>query len=243
MQIIDGLKYNLQGLKIGLRTPKLLLLGLLRFFVVVFAAVGLGIIIFLNQQAIISAIWIKPESIWIVWIWYIVSWLIIITLLILSSLLSYLLSQIIFSVVIMDKMSRMTENIKMGQVKEQSDISYFRQLIFLVKQEIPRTIIPVLILVILSVLGWLTPFGPFLTILSSIIAAAFLSWDNTDLVPSRRLVKFNKRFGFFVHNFSFHVGFGLLFLIPVFNILSLSFAPVGATLYYLDRTELDPNTP
>lgn len=243
MQILDGVKYNLRGLEIGLRSTKLLLLGLLRFFVVIFAAIGLGSLVFLNHHALISAVWMKPESLWIVWLWYIVSWLIIIILLILSTLISYLLSQIIFSVVIMDKMSRIIENIKLGHVKEQDNISYFRQLVFLIKQEIPRAIIPVFILVILSVIGWLTPFGPFLTILSSIIAAAFLSWDNTDLVPSRRLVKFNKRFGFFVHNFSFHVGFGLLFLIPVFNILSLSFAPIGATLYYLDRTEQEPNIP
>ncbi len=240
MQIIDGIKYNLRGLEIGVRSPKLLLLGLIRFFVVVFTAIGLGSMVLLYHQAIISAVWMKPESLWIVWLWYIVSWLIIMILLLLSTLLSYLLSQIIFSVVIMDKMSRMIENIRLGHIKEQGNISYFRQLIFLIKQEIPRAIIPVLILVILSVIGWLTPFGPFLTILSSIIAAAFLSWDNTDLVPSRRLVKFNKRFNFFVHNFSFHVGFGLLFLVPVFNILSLSFAPVGATLYYLDRTDQYP---
>jgi CysZ protein len=32
----------------------------------------------------------------------------------------------------------------------------------------------------------------------------------------------------------FHLGFGLLFLVPVLNILLLSFAPVGATLYYLE---------
>ena len=137
----------------------------------------------------------------------------------------------------MDKMSRITENLKKGRVTEQDNLTYFTQLIFLIKQEIPRAIIPVLLLAMLSVIGWLTPFGPFLTIFTSVIAAAFLSWDNTDLVPARRFFKFNDRFSFFIQNFSFHIGFGLLFLIPVFNILSLSFAPIGATLYYLDKTE------
>ena len=241
MQIIDGIKYNLRGLKIGLRTPRLLILGLLRFVVVIIAAIALCTVILLNQHDIISAIWAKPESLWIIWLWYIVSWLIIIILIVLSSVLSYLLSQIVFSIVIMDKMSRITENIKSGGVTEQNNISYFSQLIFLIKQEIPRAIIPILILIIFSVIGWFTPVGPFLTILTSIIAAAFLSWDNTDLVPSRRFIKFNKRFGFFIHNFSFHLGFGLLFFIPVFNILSLSFAPIGATLFYLDRIEEKQN--
>ena len=237
MQIIDGIKYNLRGLKIGLRTPKLLILGLLRFFVVILAAIGLSSIVLYNQQDIISMIWTKPESLWIVWLWYMVLWLITLILIVLATVISYLLSQIIFAVVIMDKMSRITENIKMGSVTEQANISYWKQLIFLMKQEIPRAIIPIIILLILSVIGWLTPLGPVLTVVSSIIAVAFLAWDNTDLVPARRFLKFNERFRFFVRNFSFHIGFGLLFLIPFFNILTLSFAPIGATLFYLDKEE------
>lgn len=237
MQIIDGIGYNLKGLKIGLKTPKLLILGLLRFFVVILVAIVLGSIILLYQDSIISMIWEKPESIWIIWLWYLVSWLIILILIICSTVLSYLVSQIIFAVVIMDKMSRITESIERGSVTKQSNLSYWKQLLFLIKQEIPRAVIPVIILLILSVIGWLTPLGPVLTIISSIIAVAFLTWDNTDLVPARRFFNYKKRLGFFIRNFSFHIGFGLLFLIPVFNILSLSFAPIGATLYYLDKTE------
>lgn len=237
MQIIDGIGYNLKGLKIGLKTPKLLILGLLRFFVVIFVAIFLGSIILLYQHDIISMIWEKPESLWIIWLWYLVSWLIILILVICSTVLSYLVSQIIFAVVIMDKMSRITESIERGSITEQNNLSYWKQLIFLIKQEIPRAVIPVIVLLILSVIGWLTPLGPVLTIITSIIAVAFLTWDNTDLVPARRFFKFKERFGFFVRNFSFHIGFGLLFLIPVFNILSLSFAPIGATLYYLDKSE------
>lgn len=235
MQLIDGVKYNLRGLKIGLRTPKLLILGILRFFVIIVVTIALGSIILLYQQDIISTIWSKPGSYWIIWLWYLVSWLITIILIIMSTVVSYLLSQIIFAVVIMDKMSRITESIKNGLVAEQN-FSYFKQLVFLIKQEIPRAVIPVIILLALSVIGWLTPLGPVLSIITSIIAAAFLSWDNTDLVPARRFFKFNERIGFLIRNFSFHIGFGLLFLIPVFNILSLSFAPIGATLYYLDKT-------
>ena len=237
MQITDGIKYNLKGLKIGIKTPKLLLLGMLRFIVVVAAAIGFAAIILVYQSDIITAIWSKPESMWIVWLWYVASWLITLILIILSTVLSYLFSQIIFAVVIMDLMSRITENMKKGKIAEQDKVPYFSQLVFLIKQEIPRAIIPIVILLILSVIGWLTPLGPVITVLTSITAAAFLSWDNTDLVPARRYKKFKERFGFLMRNLSFHIGFGLLFLIPVFNILSLSFAPVGATLYYLDKTE------
>jgi CysZ protein len=82
-------------------------------------------------------------------------------------------------------------------------------------------------------LGWLTPLGHLLTILSSLIAVIFLAWDNTDLVPARRLYPFKTRFKFFYKNLPFHLGFGLLFLIPIASLFFLSFSPVGATLYYI----------
>ncbi len=81
--------------------------------------------------------------------------------------------------------------------------------------------------------------GPLLAILSSCIAAVFLAWDNTDLVPARRLVSFKDRFSFLKKNLLFHLGFGLLFLIPVANILFLSFAPVGATIYHLEKKGIE----
>jgi len=221
----------------GLRTQKLLFLGLLRFFVVILVAIGLSAIILIYHTDIISAIWSKPESLWVVWIWHLLSWLISLILIILSSVISYLLSQILFSIVIMDRMSRITERIRKGHVTEPGSLSYFGQFMFLIRQEIPRAIIPIFLLLILSVIGWFTPLGPFITILTSIIAAAILAWDNTDLVSARRCMKYRSRFRFFIDNFSFHIGFGLLFLIPVFNILCLSFAPIGATLYYLDKHE------
>ena len=85
------------------------------------------------------------------------------------------------------------------------------------------------------VLGLFTPFGPVLAIISSAIAVVFLAWDNTDLVPARRLYPFKQRFKFLLNSLPFHLGFGLLFLIPVLNIVFLSFAPVGATLYHIDK--------
>jgi CysZ protein len=37
----------------------------------------------------------------------------------------------------------------------------------------------------------------------------------------------------------FHLGFGLPFLVPILNIVFLAFAPVGATLYYLEKQGLE----
>jgi CysZ protein len=59
--------------------------------------------------------------------------------------------------------------------------------------------------------------------------------DNTDLTPARQLVPFRERFRSLRRSLLFHLGFGLLFMIPVLNILFLSFAPVGATLYHIDQ--------
>jgi len=237
MDILKGIKYNLKGLKLGLTTPKLFFLGLLRFLVVFILAIGLASMIFLYQQQIISSVWSKPESLWIIWLWYLVSWLISTIFIILSTVLSYLISQLFFAVVIMDKMSRITETIVTGDVSGQSNLPFFGQLVFLIKQEIPRAIIPIIVLIGLSLIGLLTPLAPIITILSSLIAAIFLAWDNTDLVPARRLIGFKKRFSILTKNLTFHLGFGLLFIIPVLNILVLSFAPIGATIFYLENTE------
>jgi CysZ protein len=97
-----------------------------------------------------------------------------------------------------------------GEEHEPKKVPVVRQFSYLVKQEIPRTILPVLVILILMVLGWLTPLGPVLAILTSGILVIFLAWDNTDLVPARRLYPFK-------------------------NILFLSFAPVGATIYFIDK--------
>ena len=187
-----------------------------------------------------QAMWIRPESMWLVWLWYLLSWLITLILLAVSVLVSYVVSQILFNVFIMDMMSRITENLLAGEVQEASGASFLCQLPFLIRQEIPRAVIPLVLTGILFLLGWMTPLGPLVTVLSSAVAAVFLAWDHTDLVPARRLQPFAKRFGFLIKTLPFHLGFGFLFLIPVANILFLSFAPVGATLYYLEKVDSEP---
>jgi len=135
----------------------------------------------------------------------------------------------------MDLMSRTTERLLTGTVQEPKNIPFLQLFFTLVRQELPRAVIPVLISLILMFLGWVTPFGPLVMILSSGIAVVFLAWDNTDLVPARRLVRFKERFRFLLKNFLFHLGFGLPFLLPGFNILFLSFGPVGGTVFHVER--------
>ena len=84
-------------------------------------------------------------------------------------------------------------------------------------------------------LGWLTPLGPVVTLLSPVAAVVFLSWDYTDLVPARRMLPFRQRFQIFRRHLLFHLGFGLPFLVPLANLLLLSFGPVGATLFHIER--------
>ena len=235
MNILNGITYNLRGLWLGIKTPKLLVLGLIRFAAVVIITILAASLILAYHEKILHLIWAKPASQWILWLWFVLSWLVSLFLVGLSAILSYLVSQIFFSVFIMDYMSRVTERMTVGAEQEPEKVPVLRQLSYLVKQEIPRTILPVLVVLLLMVLGWLTPLGPVLAILSSVIVAIFLAWDNSDLVPARRLYSFKQRLKLLLKSLTFHLGFGLLFLIPLLNILFLSFAPVGATLYFIEK--------
>nr|MBP9598637.1 EI24 domain-containing protein [Desulfobacter sp.] len=138
-------------------------------------------------------------------------------------------------VFIMDYMSRITERIVLGQEAPGTHASIFRSFLHLIRQEIPRTVVPVLISVALIIIGLFTPVSLAIIGISGVVAGIFLAWDNTDLVPARRMVPFRERFAFLRKNLLFHIGFGLLFLVPWLNILFLSFAPVGATLYYIEK--------
>lgn len=235
MNLFSGIRYNLRGLWLGLKTPRLLILGISRFAILLlFAAIGAAIVLSYHDQ-VLSLVWLKPESRWILWLWYLASWLTALLMVGISSVLAYLVSQVLFSVVIMEAMSRVTEQMVTGKVLESTKTPLFSQLIFLIRQEIPRTTLPILCILLLTVVGWLTPFAPLLSILAAGLAVIFLAWDNTDLVPARRMTPFSNRFGWLMKTFLFHLGFGLLFLIPVANVLLLSFAPVGATLYHTDN--------
>ena len=235
MEFISGITYNIRGLGLSIKTPKLLLLGLIRFAAVIIITILFASLILLYHQEILDLVWTKPESPWIVWLWHILSWLLSFILVGISAVFSYLISQILFSVIIMDYMSRITERMKRGNEKEAKKMPVIKLLFYLIRQEIPRTIIPVVISLLLLIVGWLTPIGPVIAILASAVAVIFLAWDNTDLLPARRLFPFRDRFRFLRKTLSFHLGFGLLFLIPGLNIVFLSFAPVGATLYYVDK--------
>ena len=239
MGLLNGIKFNLKGFWMGLKTPKLLALGLVRFAaVVILTGLGVGLLLFYHQD-IMTLLWTKPESLWILWLWYLLSWILTGVLVALTAIISYLLSQILFNAVIMDYMSRITEQMVSGQTKEPAGLPFWKQFFFLIRQEIPRAVLPVLLSLILMALGWLTPLGPLFTIIGPAVAVIFIAWDNTDIIPARRREPFKKRFVYLLKNLPFHLGFGLLFLVPVLNLILLSFAPVGATLYILQsgRTE------
>ncbi len=235
MNVFLGMQYNIKGLFLALKTPKLLWLGILRFFVVLFFTLLLSGLILYWHDAILNLIWDMPESGWLVYVWKTVSWILSFFLSAVAMVLAYLISQVLFCVFIMDYMSRITETIVSGKQIEFQPESWTSFFLYLIKQEIPRAIIPVVITLLVMVIGLLTPLGPVILILSSITAAVFLAWDNTDLTPARRMVPFNDRFGYLKRNIFFHIGFGILFLIPWVNIVFLSFAPVGATMYYVEN--------
>jgi CysZ protein len=243
MSFFSGIAYNFRGLSLGIRTPKLLLLGLIRFFAVILLTILLGSLVLVHRQELLGMLWSAPESRWLIWLWYLLSWLLSLLLLGASVVAGYLMSQVVFSVIIMDAMSRITEKMVTGEVVAPPKQSFFPQLFQLIKQEVPRAILPVVLLMLLLAMGWLTPAGPLISAISSCLAVVFLAWDNTDLPSARRMVPFKQRFDFLLKTLPFHLGFGLPFLIPVLNALLLSFAPVGGTLYQLEKDARNPLNP
>lgn len=235
MNFADGVIYNFRGLWFSLRQPRLLFWGTVRFLAVVVITLAAAGFILLYHQAILGALWAKPENSWIAYLWQAVSWLLSIFLVGVSAILSYLVSQVLFAVVIMDRMSRITEAKVTGRVEEPVKMPLWSLFVHLMRQEIPRTLVPVAVSLFFMVFGWFVLLGPVLTIASSCVAVVFLAWDNTDLLPARRLVPFKERFRFLAKTLPFHLGFGLPFLIPGLNLILLSFAPVGGTLYYLQK--------
>lgn len=235
MDVIRGMHYNFRGLAMGLKTGKLLFLGLVRFFLVFLIMFVLAGLILAYHQSIMDVLWSKPESRWVLWVWHLLSWFLSILLIVISGLVSFLISQVLFSVLIMDFMSRITERKVTGKVSTPVGATFGKQFITVITQEIPRSFVPLLLSLLIMVLGWMTPLAPLVTVLSSGLAVIFLSWDNTDLTPARNLVPFRERFAFLMKTALFHLGFGLPFLIPGLNLLFLSFAPVGATLYYIEQ--------
>ena len=237
MNLLKGIEYNFKGFLMSIKNPTLLFLGILRFVVVIILAILLSGAVFYFHNQLLNFIWEMPESGFFIYLWKIVSWIITIFLASISAIIAYFIAQFLFCVFIMDYMSRKVENIITGKEIYSDDTSYITLFFYLVKQEIPRALLPMILSFIIMFIGFLTPFGSFIAIISSIIAATFLAWDNTDLVPARRMLSFNKRLKYLKKNIMFHIGFGLLFLIPVLNILFLSFAPVGATLYYIENID------
>lgn len=235
MNFLSGILYHFRGLKLALKSLKLMLLGLSRLIAVVFLMIVLAGLVLYYHSAILNLVWARPESGWFIWLWYLMSWMLTLILIGFSGIFAYLIAQILFSVFIMDLMSRITESIMTGQVKETQKMPLWRLFLYLIRQEIPRAILPMVAALILMIPGLLTPFGPALAIASSAIAVIFLAWDNTDLIPARRLETFRKRWNRLIKNVLFHLGFGIPFLIPGLNIVFLSFAPIGATLYHLDK--------
>ncbi|MCG8568027.1 MAG: EI24 domain-containing protein [Desulfobacterales bacterium] len=235
MAFINGIKYNFKGLFLALKTPSLLLLGLLRFVIIMAVFLFMSGLVLVWHNEILNLIWTMPDGGWLVYVWNIVSWFLVVILTAVAMLMSYIVAQIFFCVFIMDYMSRITERIHVGMEKGAGDESWIGLFIYLMKQEIPRAIIPLFISLFIALVGLLTPLGPVFIVVSSMAAALFLAWDHTDLIYARRMIPFRERLGFLKQNLGFHLGFGLLFLIPWLNILFLSYAPVGATLFILDR--------
>ena len=108
MNFISGISYNLRGLKLGLKSPHLLALGMVRLVVVIgFTILAAGLALAYHDD-ILLRLWARPDSWWLVWLWYLASWVLGLLLFGLATAVAYLVAQILFAVVIMDIMSQIT---------------------------------------------------------------------------------------------------------------------------------------
>ncbi|MFN2356172.1 MAG: EI24 domain-containing protein [Desulfotignum sp.] len=239
MDFFRGIKYNIQGVLFAFANPKLLWLGLLRFAIILVLALFFSGLVFFWHEAILAMIWEMPEKGMLLYVWHLASWVLSLLLAAVAVVAAYLVAQVFFCVYIMDYMSRLTEKIVLGTEVSYAQSSWLSFFVYLVCQEIPRAVIPLVITLAVMVMGLFTPLGPVILVLSSITAGVFLAWDNTDLVLARKMMPFGQRIAFLRQTLWFHVGFGLLFLIPWVNIVMLSFAPVGATLYHIQKKTVE----
>jgi CysZ protein len=237
LEFISGITYNLRGLTTALGTPRLLLLGLVRFMIMAAVTVVLAAWLLSHHETLLSLMWQKPTSGWLVWFWQLISWMAALLGVAISAVIAFILAQLLFSVFIMDLMSRITERKICGFERASASMPVWTYFLYLIKQELPRAILPVLISLVILIIGALTPASPLVAVASPLAMGLFLAWDNTDLVPARRLVPFRQRLAFLGRHLLFHLGFGLWFLVPGLNVLFFSFAPVGATLFYIEQID------
>jgi len=134
------------------------MLGILRFFVVLFLTLLLSGLVLYWHAEILNLIWKMPESGWLIYLWKLASWILSLVLAAISMVLAYLISQLLFCVFIMDYMSRITEAIVLGQEAKFEPGSWVGFFIHLIKQEIPRAIIPVLIMLVIMLMIVALPF-------------------------------------------------------------------------------------
>ena len=131
MDFVKGISYHLRGLLLAIKTPRLLMLGLIRLLLVVLlTALAAGLILY-HHQEILKLIWLKPASAWLVWLWHVVSWLLAALLTGVAVILAYLVSQLLFAVIIMDAMSRITERFVSGHEQVPQTMPLLQQYFFL----------------------------------------------------------------------------------------------------------------
>lgn len=233
MHLLDGLICHWEALKLLKKRKTLIFWGGVRFIIILVLFVVFSLIAFAYNDPLLEYIWERPESIIMLVIWKITLILFTAVLLFIAAIFSYIISQILFGVLIADYMSYVTEYELTTKVSNGAPLFSFNYLFFLIRQEIPRGFLPLIISSGLMILGWLLPLGFAWVFISSLVSGALVAWDYTDLVPARMLMPFGERFSLFKKTFLGHVIFGLPFLVPFLNVIFFSIGPVAGTIFFL----------
>ena len=130
---LHGIRYNLRGLKLGLQTPSLLALGLARLMIILILTAAAIALVLSRYQQITDAMWTRPDSSWLIWLWHMLSWLMALLLSGISAILAFLVAQVMFSVVIMDYMSRIAERKTAGNEIPPPAMPWYSYFFYLLK--------------------------------------------------------------------------------------------------------------
>ena len=68
MGFFKGFAYNLKGLRFGLKNPALMLMGVVRFVVILLVTALCAVLVIAYYRDIAGVVWTLPESPWLVWL-------------------------------------------------------------------------------------------------------------------------------------------------------------------------------
>ncbi len=219
-----GLRVYIKGVNWLKQHPKYLFVVFVPMIIsIILVGFLYGLFLSYDEWVFAMILFDKPEAWWALGIYYILKFLLYIVFFVLGMVSCYLLANIIASP-IYEYVSLAVESQVTG--KPAPDISLMESL-KLIGEELKK------VLFILGV-SILLLFIPILNVISILVTAFLVGWDQFDYPLARRGWGFGERLGFVFKNGWSVMGLGLWLMIPFVQILLAPLAVVGGTLLCIE---------